>query len=268
MSGQLYWFYVHLRPLPGPLTIHHAPPATHLQPTLLASSRRDCAFRLKSTLTQHSREPANLRLVNYSLSFNPYCAPTRTLRELNMLKKILLASTLALSSPLWAADNPRVLLNTSMGDIELELNAEKAPISVENFLGYVDDKHYDGTIFHRVIKDFMIQGGGFDKYMSQRPTKKPIKNEADNGLTNDRGTIAMARTQAVDSATTQWFINHKDNDFLNHGSRDFGYAVFGKVVNGMDVVDKIAAVPTSNYGMHQNVPADPVIIIKARRVHD
>ena len=185
-----------------------------------------------------------------------------------MLKKILFAGSLILSSPLWAADNPHVILSTSMGDIELELDPAKAPVSVENFLGYVDAKHYDGTIFHRVIQGFMIQGGGFDKYMSQRPTKKPIKNEADNGLTNDRGTIAMARTQAVDSATAQWFINHNDNDFLNHGSRDFGYAVFGKVVNGMDVVDKIAGVPTSNYGMHQNVPAESVIILKARRKSD
>lgn len=182
-----------------------------------------------------------------------------------MLKKILFAGSLLLASPLWAADNPRVLLNTSLGDIELELDAEKAPISVENFLGYVDDERYDGTIFHRVINDFMIQGGGFDKYMQKVPTKKPIKNEADNGLNNERGTIAMARTQAVDSATMQWFINLKDNSFLDHGARDFGYAVFGKVVSGMDVVDKISQVQTSNYGMHQNVPAEPVIILKARR---
>ena len=111
----------------------------------------------------------------------------------------------------------------------------------------------------------MIQGGGFDKYMQKVPTKKPIKNEADNGLNNERGTIAMARTQAVDSATMQWFINLKDNSFLDHGARDFGYAVFGKVVSGMDVVDKISQVQTSNYGMHQNVPAEPVIILKARR---
>lgn len=185
-----------------------------------------------------------------------------------MLKKILFAGTLMLSSPLWAADNPRVLLNTNMGDIELELNAEKAPISVENFLAYVDEERYDGTIFHRVIKGFMIQGGGFDKYMQQRPTQKPIKNEADNGLKNERGTLAMARTQAVDSATSQWFINHGDNSFLDHGGRDFGYAVFGKVTKGMDVVDKIAAVPTSHYGMHQNVPVDQVIILKARRINE
>lgn len=182
-----------------------------------------------------------------------------------MLKKILFASTLLLASPLWAADNPRVLLNTSLGDIELELDAEKAPISVENFLGYIDEERYDGTIFHRVINDFMIQAGGFDKYMQKVPTKNPIKNEADNGLVNERGTIAMARTQAVDSATMQWFINLKDNSFLDHGTRDFGYAVFGKVVSGMEVVDKISQVQTSNYGMHQNVPAEPVIILKARR---
>ena len=182
-----------------------------------------------------------------------------------MLKKVLFASTLLLASPLWAADNPHVILSTSMGEIELELNAEKAPLSVENFLAYVDKEHYDGTIFHRVIEGFMIQGGGFDTHMSQRPVNKPIKNEADNGLKNERGTLAMARTQAVDSATSQWFINHADNAFLNHGGRDFGYAVFGKVVNGMDVVDQIAQVPTGNYGMHQNVPSEQVIILKARR---
>lgn len=182
-----------------------------------------------------------------------------------MLKKVIFASSLLLASPLWAADNPHVILSTSLGEIELELDAELAPVSVENFLSYVDDKHYDGTIFHRVIKDFMIQGGGFDKHMTQRPTKQPIKNEANNGLKNDRGTIAMARTQAVNSATSQWFINHSDNNFLNHGGRDFGYAVFGKVVEGMDVVDKIAQVPTGNRGMHQNVPSEPVVILKVRR---
>lgn len=184
-----------------------------------------------------------------------------------MLKKILLAScTTLLSASLWAAEAPRVLLTTTMGEIELELNAEKAPISVENFLSYVDKERYDGTIFHRVIPNFMVQGGGFDKFMQQRSTDSPIKNEADNGLKNERGTVAMARTQSVNSATSQFFINHSDNDFLNNGSRDFGYAVFAKVVRGMDVVDKIAQVKTGNYGMHQSVPNEPVVIKTARRV--
>ena len=160
---------------------------------------------------------------------------------------------------------PVVVLETSLGSIEIELDAEKAPISVANFLAYVDSGHYDGTIFHRVIPDFMIQGGGFDASMSQKPTQPPIKNEAQNGLKNLRGTLAMARTNVVDSATSQFFINLKDNDFLNNSGRDFGYAVFGRVSSGMDVVDKIAAVKTANKGMHQNVPVDAVKIDKARR---
>jgi peptidyl-prolyl cis-trans isomerase A (cyclophilin A) len=154
-----------------------------------------------------------------------------------------------------------VILTTSLGEIKLELDAEKAPISTENFLGYVDDGFYDGTIFHRVISGFMIQGGGMTADMNQKSTKAPIKNEADNGLKNDRGTIAMARTADVNSATAQFFINHKDNDFLNHGSRDFGYAVFGRVIEGMDVVDKIAAVPTRG----GDVPTETVLIESARR---
>lgn len=138
--------------------------------------------------------------------------------------------------------NPMVILKTSKGDIKLELDRENAPITVDNFIGYVNDGFYDDTIFHRVINNFMIQGGGISTDMQQKPTKEPIKNEARNGLKNDRGTIAMARTGEVDSATSQFFINHVDNDFLNHGARDFGYAVFGRVVEGMDVVDEIAAV--------------------------
>jgi peptidyl-prolyl cis-trans isomerase A (cyclophilin A) len=161
--------------------------------------------------------------------------------------------------------NPVVVLETSLGSIEIELDAEKAPISTANFLAYVDSGHYDGTVFHRVIPDFMVQGGGFDDSMTQKPTKAPIKNEANNGLKNVRGTVAMARTNVVDSATSQFFINLKDNDFLNHGGRDFGYAVIGKVSAGMDVVDKIAAVRTANRGMHQDVPVEPVKIVKARR---
>lgn len=131
-------------------------------------------------------------------------------------------------------------LNTSEGYIELELNKTKAPISVENFVTYVEEKHYDGTIFHRVIKNFMVQGGGFDADMNRKATRAAIKNEAKNGLKNARGTVAMARTAAVDSATSQFFINVKNNTFLDHGVRDFGYAVFGEVVTGMDVVDRIA----------------------------
>jgi peptidyl-prolyl cis-trans isomerase A (cyclophilin A) len=156
--------------------------------------------------------------------------------------------------------NPMVVMSTSMGDIKIELYPSKAPVTVRNFLGYVRDGFYDGTIFHRVIPGFMIQGGGFTPDMNQKPTKDPIKNEADNGLKNDKGTIAMARTNVIDSATSQFFINEANNDFLNHGSRDFGYAVFGKVVEGMDVVDRIAAARTGSVGMYQNVPEEAIVI--------
>ena len=156
--------------------------------------------------------------------------------------------------------NPMVIMSTSMGDIKIELYRDKAPVTVENFLGYVKDGFYDGTIFHRVIPGFMIQGGGFTTDMNQKPTKEPIKNEADNGLKNDKGTIAMARTNVVDSATSQFFINDASNDSLNHGSRDFGYAVFGKVVEGMDVVDRIAATRTGSVGMFQDVPQETIVI--------
>ncbi|MWV14078.1 peptidylprolyl isomerase A [Pseudomonas sp. L-22-4S-12] len=186
-----------------------------------------------------------------------------------MLKKLALAaSSLLLSLNLLAAPvaNPHVLLTTSLGEIEIELAADKAPISTQNFLAYVESGFYDGTQFHRVIPGFMVQGGGFDADMSEKDTQAPIKNEADNGLRNERGTLAMARTQVVDSATSQFFINHKDNAFLDHGGRDFGYAVFGKVVRGMDVVDKIAQVPTGNRGMHQNVPRQPVLIVSAKKL--
>ena len=184
-----------------------------------------------------------------------------------MLKRIALAAcSVLLAGNLLAAENPRVLLTTSLGEIELELEAEKAPISVENFLGYVDSGFYDGTVFHRVIPGFMVQGGGFGEGLNQKPTKAPIKNEADNGLHNVRGTVAMARTQNVNSATSQFFINHRDNDFLDHGGRDFGYAVFAKVVRGMEVVDQIAQVPTGNRAMMQNVPLTPVKIITAKKL--
>jgi len=150
-----------------------------------------------------------------------------------------------------------------MGDIKIELNEDKAPVTVKNFLAYVNDKFYDGTIFHRVIPDFMIQGGGMDKDMKEKKTNAPIKNEAGNGLKNDVGTLAMARTSVVDSATAQFFINVKDNGFLNHRDETptgFGYAVFGKVVDGMDVVRKIEHVATTNKGMNQNVPVEAVVI--------
>ena len=155
-----------------------------------------------------------------------------------------------------------ITIKTNHGDIGVELFDDKAPISCENFRQYVTDGHFNGTIFHRVIPNFMIQGGGMDESMSQKPTRESIKNEADNGLGNERGTLAMARTQIVDSATSQFFINLRDNSFLNHGDRDFGYAVFGKVASGMDVVDAIAAVKTGNEGMHQDVPVEPVKIIE------
>lgn len=156
----------------------------------------------------------------------------------------------------------KVKIETNMGDIILELNAEKAPVTVENFLSYVDEKFYDGVIFHRVIKDFMIQGGGFTADMKRKETHGPIKNEASNGLKNDIGTIAMARTSNPDSATAQFFINHKNNDFLNYAEgTNPGYAVFGKVISGMDVVNKIASVQTSKWkGVMADVPVEPVIM--------
>ena len=159
--------------------------------------------------------------------------------------------------------NPMVLIQTSLGDITVELDQEKAPISTKNFLDYAESKHYDGTIFHRVIKGFMIQGGGFDQNMKQKATKPPIKNEAGNGLKNAKYTIAMARTNVVDSATSQFFINSVDNAFLDHKNDSptgFGYAVFGKVVKGTDVVDKMEKVATTTRAGMQDVPVEPVVI--------
>lgn len=184
-----------------------------------------------------------------------------------MLKKLTLAlGGLLLSVNLMAADAPHVQLNTNKGSIEIELAADKAPISVKNFLSYVDSGFYNGVIFHRVIPGFMIQGGGFTPDMQQKTTAAPIRNEAQNGLTNQRGTLAMARTGVVDSATSQFFINLKDNDFLNNGQRDFGYAVFGRVVKGMEVVDAIAGARTTRVGPFADVPAEPVIIQSAKRL--
>lgn len=170
-----------------------------------------------------------------------------------------LVAGLLLAAQAWAG--PSVEMTTSLGKIVIELNQEKAPESVENFLQYVKSGFYAGTIFHRVMPGFMIQGGGFDEKMLQKPTRMSVRNEAKNGLSNARGTIAMARTNAPHSATAQFFINHVDNKNLDHPSFDgWGYAVFGKVTQGMDVVDKIAKVATGNSGMHQNVPLTPVVI--------
>ncbi|MFQ6109270.1 MAG: peptidylprolyl isomerase [Candidatus Aminicenantales bacterium] len=164
--------------------------------------------------------------------------------------------------------NPKVIIKTSMGDITLELYAYKAPITVGNFLSYVDEEFYDGTIFHRVIKNFMIQGGGYTEDFAEKPSKPPIKNEAANGLKNLRGTIAMARTPEINSATCQFFINHVDNPFLDHKDNTpegYGYAVFGKVTEGMDVVDAIASVRTMiKHGM-RDVPRETITIISIRR---
>jgi len=165
------------------------------------------------------------------------------------------------------AKNPVVTMSTSKGNIRIELDAEKAPITTKNFLDYVNEGYFDGLIFHRVIPGFMIQGGGFDSGMSQKKAKSPIKNEAGNGLKNVTGSIAMARTNVVDSATAQFFINVKDNEFLNHKNTSadgYGYAVFGQVIEGMDIVQTIKTVKTSIRGMHQDVPVDAVLIHSAK----
>ena len=168
------------------------------------------------------------------------------------------------------ADNPKVQMETTEGTITIELYPDKAPKSVENFLAYVDEGYYDGTVFHRVIDGFMIQGGGFTGELQKKPTKDAIENEADNGLKNERGAISMARTSDPHSATSQFFINHKDNDFLNHSGknpRGWGYAVFGKVTDGMEVVDKIATTPTGGKGpFPKDVPQSTIVIEKVTRI--
>ena len=169
------------------------------------------------------------------------------------------ASVLSVSG-VFAQENPVVVMETSMGSITVELAQQEAPLSVENFLTYVDANHYDNTIFHRIIQNFMIQGGGFSPEMTRNQTRAPVKNEAENGLTNDRYTIAMARTNEVDSSTDQFFINTVDNDFLNNGVRDFGYAVFGRVIEGTEVVNSIAAAPVTN-----SLPNETVLIRSIRR---
>jgi peptidyl-prolyl cis-trans isomerase A (cyclophilin A) len=158
-----------------------------------------------------------------------------------------------------------VVLSTTMGDITIELTPEESPITVENFLGYVESCFYDGTIFHRVIPRFMIQTGGFTEEMTEKPTGAAIQNEADNGLTNDRGTVAMARRPDPNSARAQFYVNLVDNEILNHGVRDFGYAVFGRVTQGMDVVDAIAAVGTGMRSGMRDVPLESVVLETARR---
>ncbi len=187
----------------------------------------------------------------------------RTRRHGLLLAAAFSAASL-LATPAFSQANPKVRLSTSAGDIVLELYPEKAPKTVENFLQYVREQHYDGTIFHRVIDGFMIQGGGFTADFQQKATRAPIALEAANGLKNDRGTIAMARTGNPNSATAQFFINVVNNPMLNAPNPDgYGYAVFGKVVQGMDTVDKIKGVATGNKGMHQNVPTQNVTILKA-----
>jgi peptidyl-prolyl cis-trans isomerase A (cyclophilin A) len=191
----------------------------------------------------------------------------------SFVKRILLlalaGAAFCLSSCESAAKNPVVVMETSLGTIKIELNEEKAPITVKNFLTYVDEKFYDGTIFHRVIPDFMIQGGGFDQDLKEKPTHDKIKNEAGNGLKNDKGTIAMARTSDPDSATAQFYINLVDNPGLNRKPGKAGYAVFGKVIEGMDVVEKIGEVETGirNLDGHpsEDVPLKNVVIKSIRR---
>ncbi len=179
-------------------------------------------------------------------------------------RALVLVAAISVVSSAWAQNAPRVKLATSAGDIVLELAADKAPKTVANFLQYARDKHYDGTVFHRVIDGFMIQGGGFTAELKQKPTRAPIALEAMNGLKNERGTVAMARTADPNSASSQFFINVKANDMLNAPNPDgHGYTVFGKVVSGMDVVDKIRAMRTGNKGGMQDVPLDPITIQSA-----
>jgi peptidyl-prolyl cis-trans isomerase A (cyclophilin A) len=184
----------------------------------------------------------------------------------------LVVMTVAFSSAVWAGGkstgtkNPQVVIETSLGAIEVELFSGKAPLSVKNFLQYTKDKFYDNTVFHRVIPGFMVQGGGMDASLKKKPTRDPIKNEAKNGLKNERGTLAMARTSEVNSATSQFFINLKDNKFLDHGSRGYGYAVFAKVVRGMNVVDKIAQVKTGAKGAFRSDCPQETLYIKSIRL--
>ena len=192
------------------------------------------------------------------------------MRTLILSMMLLLTTTLSFAKENNMSDTQtKVKLTTSLGEIIIQLNTEKAPVSSANFLTYVNEGFYNGTIFHRVIPDFMAQGGGFDTSFNQKAVHAPIKNEADNGLTNRRGTLAMARTNDPNSATAQFFINLKDNSFLNHTSQTssgWGYAVFGEVIEGMDVVDAMAKQATGNRGGHQDVPKTDIVIEKAEVV--
>jgi peptidyl-prolyl cis-trans isomerase B (cyclophilin B) len=192
------------------------------------------------------------------------------MRKIIFFMLLLLTSTHSFSTEkIMSETQTKVKLTTTLGEIIIQLNTEKAPLSSANFLTYVNEGFYNGTIFHRVIPDFMAQGGGFDTSFNQKAVHAPIKNEANNGLTNTRGTLAMARTNDPNSATAQFFINYKDNTFLNHTSQTtsgWGYAVFGEVVEGMDIVDAMAKQPTSNRGGHQDVPKTDIIIEKAEVV--
>ena len=197
------------------------------------------------------------------------------MRLISLILVVLAAATMTIVPPAFAGEkkmakkaNPTVVMETSEGVITIELWADKAPVTVKNFLRYTDEKFYDGTIFHRVIDNFMIQGGGFTADMKKKNAHEPVKNEATSELKNDHGTIAMARTNQVNSATSQFFINLKNNDFLNHRDntpRGFGYAVFGKVIKGQEVVDRIAKVKTTTSGSYRDVPAKPVVIKSVRR---
>jgi len=197
------------------------------------------------------------------------------MRLISLILVVLAAATMTIVPPAFAGEkkmankaNPTVVMETSEGVITIELWADKAPVTVKNFLRYSDEKFYDGTIFHRVIDNFMIQGGGFTADMKKKNGHEPVKNEATSELKNAHGTIAMARTNQVNSATSQFFINLKNNDFLNHRDntpRGFGYAVFGKVIKGQEVVDRIAKVKTTTSGPYRDVPAKPVVIKSVRR---
>lgn len=182
---------------------------------------------------------------------------------LSIVAVLLVVISLACAPRAQAAD-PVVVLKTSLGEIDIQLDPKKAPISSANFLAYVKSKFYDGTIFHRIIPGFVVQGGGFTPDMTEKPTQPPIKNEATNGLKNLRGTISMARTNDPDSATSQFFLNLTDNGALDPGMNGPGYAVFGKITKGLDVIDKMAQVPTSTVGPFENVPSKPVTLISAR----
>ncbi len=193
------------------------------------------------------------------------------MRKLIVFMMLILTTTLSFATEkTMSTAQPKVKLITTLGEITIQLNTEKAPVSSANFLAYVKAGFYDGTIFHRVIPGFMAQGGGFDTSFKQKATQAPIINEADNGLTNTRGTLAMARTNDPNSATAQFFINYKDNTFLNHTGKNpsgWGYAVFGEVIEGMEVVDAMAKEPTGNHGGHQDVPKKNIIIDKAEIIN-